>query len=185
MSLEKENNNVTEENQKQNQTPKINLSLDQINFLDIKEKITSPRSLKAIKTLGYDLNKLYFISFENYIKKHPELQKINQEFKEKRYNQFEQKRIKRINEAKNKREEIIEDEKNKKMLKSKSSSQFNISIENSIDSILKNEREKLNFLKNQQINEMINLIEFEFKVKEMKKKMKKKRNRKKKKKKKN
>ena len=66
MSLDKENNNVAEENQNKNNTPKINLSLDTITFLDIKEKITSPRSLKAIKILGYDLDKLYFISFEDF-----------------------------------------------------------------------------------------------------------------------
>ena len=53
------------------------------------------------------------------------------------------------------------------MLKSKSTSEYFTEQESTI---LKNEKEKLNNLKNQQIRELKNLIEFEFKVQEMRKK---------------
>ena len=161
---------------------KSNITLTTISFLDKKERITSPHSIEAINLLGYDIKQLYYISFEEYIKKHPELKNVSDELKEKRYNMYEEKRKKKINEAKMKREEIIENEKNKKLNKSKSTSQYFLEQESYI---LKNEREKLNVIKNQKISELRNLIEFEFKVKEMKKKTKIKLNYKKKKKKKN
>jgi hypothetical protein len=142
-------------------------SLDTITFLDKKEIISSPRSLEALGLLGYNIKKLYHISFESYIKNHPELKNFSQEIQERRYNHFEEIRLKKINEAKNKREELISIKKNKKMLKSKSTSEYFTEQESTI---LKNEKEKLNNLKNQQIRELKNLIEFEFKVQEMRKK---------------
>ena len=56
------------------------ISLDTITFLDKKEIISSPRSLEALGLLGYNIKKLYYISFESFIKNHPELKKFSQEF---------------------------------------------------------------------------------------------------------
>ena len=130
-----------ESKKKKNLNTISHISLDTITFLDKKEIISSPRSLEAIGLLGYNIKKLYHISFESYIKNHPELKNFSQELQERRYNHFEEIRLKKINEAKNKRDELISLKKNKKIYKSKSTSEYFSEQESTI---LKKEKDKLN-----------------------------------------
>ena len=50
---------------------------------------------------------------KEYIDNHPELKQASNEVQEKRYNHYEQRRIKSINEAKEMRQQLYEDEQNK------------------------------------------------------------------------
>ena len=112
-------------------------------------------------SLGLDIDSLYYITFEEYLKQHKELMNIDDDLKEKRYNHYEDKRQFRIKAAIKRREEIIrERNKSKKMIKSSSVSYI---LEQG-STLLNNEREKLRLLKNQQMTELKNIIEYEFKL---------------------
>ena len=72
-----------------------------------------------------------------------------------------------INEAINKRKEIIEEKKKTKKLQKSTSAAY---VLEQGSTMLKEEREKLRYLKNQQITELKNIIEYEFKLEEIRKK---------------
>ena len=139
-------------------------SLENVNFINPKEKINSPRSIEAIKLLGIEFSSLYFIPFETYISQHKELKSFTKELQERRYNHFESKRKIKIELAKEKRKELIE--KKSRMIKS-NSTQY---LKNINSTMINQEKERLILLKNQQISELKNRIEFEFKVEELRKK---------------
>ena len=71
----------------------------------------SPNSLEAIASLGIEEERLYYISFDDYIQQHPELKSVDRDLQERRYNHFEEKRKTFINEAIKRRREIIEEKK--------------------------------------------------------------------------
>ena len=118
-------------------------------------------------TLGIEEERLYYISFEEFLQAHPELKNVQKDLQERRYNHFEEKRKRFIEEAQKMRKQIIENKKSsKKLLKSTSAAYI---LEQG-STMLKEERDKLNYLKNQQISELKNIIEYEFKLEEIKKK---------------
>ena len=74
--------------------------------MDILSKY-SPRSKSAIELLGIDEKNLYYISFDEFVKSHPELIKYDQTYKLKMYNYMEEKRKKYIENAIQKRKQLI------------------------------------------------------------------------------
>ena len=145
------------------------VSLETVSFVDIKERINSPRSLEALGTLGIDVDKLYYMSFNDFIYRHPELRNISKDLQEKRYNHYESKRQTKIQRAKDKRQEIITymtTTNNNKRYRSKSVSDYH---KERASTMIKSEQEKLRLLKNQQIGELKNMIEFEYKMEEIRK----------------
>ena len=72
----------------------------------------SPRSKTAIELLGIEENILYYVSYDEFIKSHPELIGQDNNYKLKAYNRMENKRRKYIEEAINKRKELIDNSLN-------------------------------------------------------------------------
>lgn len=116
--------------------------------------------------LGITQHKLYYVSFDDYMYIHPELKHLSFDLKNRYFQNFEQKRLNRIGQIKNKRNELIEAAQTKAM-KSKSFSQNSAEV---TSTMIQSEKEKLNLLKKQQIGELKNIIEFEFKMEEIRRK---------------
>ena len=74
-----------------------------------KIRLTSPHSLLAIRLIGVTLDDLKYISLDDYIKKNPDIQNLEIELQEERYNHHEQNRLELINEAKKLREDLLKD----------------------------------------------------------------------------
>ena len=95
-------------------------------------------------TLGIEEERLYYVSFDEFLQTHPELKNVQKDLQERRYNHFEEKRKKFLEEAQKKRKQIMEHKKNnKKLLKSTSAAYI---LEQG-STMLKEEREKLKYLK--------------------------------------
>ena len=94
---------------------------------------------------------------KEYIDNHPELKQASNEVQEKRYNHYEQRRIKSINEAKEMRQQLYEDEQNKE-----ENNKEKEDIKGTQEEIIKKELEKLELIKKQQIGEIKNMIEYEY-----------------------
>lgn len=103
---------------------------------------------------------------KEYIDTHPELKKASTEVQEKRYNHYEQRRIKSINEAKEMRQQLYEDEQSK----AENKNQEKEDKQGTQEEIIKKELEKLELIKKQQIGEIKNMIEYEYNQKEAYKK---------------
>ena len=86
-----------------------NISLLNCNFNQKKIRLTSPHSLLAIRLIGVTLDDLRYISLDDYIKKNPDIQYLENELQEERYNHHEQNRLELINEAKKLREDLLQD----------------------------------------------------------------------------
>ena len=123
--------------------------------------------MEALGSLGIEEDRLYYLPFDEYIRTRPELKGATLDLQEKSYRHYEDKRKKLIEEAINKRKELIRIQKKYKLLY-KSSSAAYIMEQGSL--MLKEEREKLKFLKNQQITKLKNMIEYEYRIEELKKK---------------
>ena len=95
------------------------------------------------------------VSFEEYIKKNPELKRVDRDLQERKYIHYEEKRQKLIEEAKLKRKEIIKEKQNTKKVQKSTSAEY---ILEQGSTMLKGEREKLQNMKNQQIAELKNII---------------------------
>lgn len=80
-----------------------------MDFTDKNIRLNSPLSKKALSKLGLDENKLYEITKEEYIQRNKELEESPQEFINKRFNQFNIRRLNAIEEAKKLRNEMITD----------------------------------------------------------------------------
>ena len=83
-------------------------------FMDKNERINSPRSKRAIYILGIDEDSLYEITKEEYLEKNEELKDAPNVIKNKRYEEFNFRRLKIIEDARKLRNEIISDEKKQK-----------------------------------------------------------------------
>ena len=125
----------------------------------------SPRSKKAILSLGIDEKKLYQLSKKDYLATHPELKSVSTELQDKRYEHYNQKRQELINEAKETRNELIKMEEEQKS-KSQSKGNKSTSDEANGSTVIENERKKLEAMKKQQIGEIKNMIDYEIKLEE-------------------
>jgi len=71
-----------------------NNNLESVNFLKKKSRQLSPNSLEALASLGIEEERLYYVSFEEFLQKHPELKNVQKDLQERRYNHFEEKKKK-------------------------------------------------------------------------------------------
>ena len=75
--------------------------------------MNSPRSLEACRQLGINPQSLYFVKYKTYLKTNPEIIRLNDELKKKRFENINSYREEMIELVKQKREEIIKGEKEK------------------------------------------------------------------------
>ena len=125
--------------------------------------MNSPRSKEAIDLLGLEENMLYYITFPEYIKNHPELSKLDKDLQQKSYIHVENRRKKYIEALILKRKEIINDDNEKKNHLNKTTIIKN-SLELELSAKLKEEIQKFRFIKKQQKAELKNMIEHDFKI---------------------
>ena len=140
-------------------------TLETVDFTNKKIRINSPKSRKALLSLGLDEKELYEITMKEYIDSHPELKKASNEVQEKRYNHYNDRRLRSITEAKEMRQKIIEDENEEKNNEHEKEDK-----QGTQDEIIKKELEKLELIKKQQIGEIKNMIEYEYNQREAYKK---------------
>ena len=125
--------------------------------------MNSPRSKEAIKLLGLEEDMLYYIPFTEYLKNHPELSNLDKDLQQKKYNHVENRRKKYIEDLILKRRAIISDDNEKKNKINETLLNKN-SFELELSAKLQKDNQKLKFIKNQQISEIKNRIEYDFKL---------------------
>ena len=86
---------------------KEKISLENFNYKEKKQRLTSPLSIKACKLQGVTEEDLIFITFEEYIQMHPEWINLPKEFQQERYDNFEQNRKDLIETLKEIRNDLI------------------------------------------------------------------------------
>lgn len=86
---------------------KEKISLENFNYKEKKQRLTSPLSIKACKLQGVTEEDLIFITFEEYIQMHPEWINLSKEFQQERYDNFEQNRKDLIETLKEIRNDLI------------------------------------------------------------------------------
>ena len=89
------------------------ITLDSPEFLEKKQRLSSPRSIEACRLIGITPNELYPITLDEYINKHPDIKYMKQNLQEQRFNNFDKIRKENLEAAQSKRKEIIENEGNK------------------------------------------------------------------------
>ena len=85
------------------------ISLLNCNYMQKKVRINSPNSLLAIHLIGATLDDLRYLTFDEYIKNNPDIQYLEKELQEERYNHYERNRLDLIKEAKQIREDLQEE----------------------------------------------------------------------------
>lgn len=63
--------------------------------------------MEALKTLGFDVNKLYKMSLKEYINQNPDIRALGMDIQQRRYSHHEDKRLEKINRAIERRRQII------------------------------------------------------------------------------
>jgi hypothetical protein len=99
-----------EENKYQNENNLI--SLENCDYKSKTNRITSPRSIEAIESLGVNKKDLYQISFQKFKSQNSDVQELPKELQKFRYDSLENFRNKTINQVKEKRQNLIEEEEN-------------------------------------------------------------------------
>lgn len=122
------------------------ISIEDIDYNDKKIKITSPRSLKAMNNLGIKNSDLEYLTFEEYLNKHPELIADDKKMRKYKYDQIEIIRKNTIDQVREARRQIIEDDlyKNKRCLSSKVRTNIHLSQDD-----INNNNNNINDIKNQ------------------------------------
>ena len=85
------------------------ITLLNCNYMQKKVRINSPNSLLAIHLIGATLDDLRYLTFDEYIKNNPDIQYLEKELQEERYNHYERNRLDLIKEAKQIREDLQEE----------------------------------------------------------------------------
>ena len=143
--------------------------MDLLLFRDLYDFLFPVRKVSSLKAPF----KEYKLSKKEYIANHPELKAASNEVKNKHYEHYEQKRQDKIEEAKKRRDEIIKEEEEKnpeadENTETKGSSKKKKKQENE-STLIQKEKEKLEVMKKQQIGEIKNMIDFEYKMAELRK----------------
>jgi hypothetical protein len=151
------------------------INLEIANYNSKKVRVNSPRSLEAMGKLGYTLEELSYVSFKDYLIKHPELRALPKDVQKSRYDFLESKRQNKIDLAKQERQKILKEEDNRSdSLERKSGdlggSKFVTSQESQIGATaINNDLKALERLKKKQEMELLNMVQFELKAKLMQK----------------
>ena len=130
-----------------------------MDFTDKNIRLNSPLSKKALLKLGLDENKLYEITIGEYIQRNKELEDSPKELVDKRFYQFNTRRLNAIEEARKLRMEMIEDIEK---LKNKSKSSMDL-----LDYNENNNKEKIlfNVLPGSR-QQLKNMVQYELKQQE-------------------
>ena len=88
-------------------------SVDNVDFSSKSAIMNSPRSLEACKMLGVDPIEMYYIPFEEFKERNPDMKKLPSDLQQYRYDQFEKFRNETIAQVKEARQGIIDGEKEK------------------------------------------------------------------------
>merc|ERR1712151_208962 len=83
-------------------------SLENTDFTNRNIRLNSPRSIEALRSLGYEPEKLYKISLREFLKNYPDVRNMHPEIQMKRYNHKEELKRTKIKEAIERRKDIIE-----------------------------------------------------------------------------
>ena len=116
--------------------------------------------------LGLTEKDLYFNSFDQFVSQNNDIKSLDKEVQIYKYNKYEENRKKFIEEALKKRKEL-----KKKQIKDLKKSYSSSYILTQGEKLLRNEKIRLNFYKKQQIGELLNIIDREYKKDELKKKL--------------
>ena len=101
---------VNNEDKNQKNLNEKNISI--INLIKnpfIKKKIDSPRSLKSMKNLGYQMDEIYHISFPQFLDKNKEIKKLPEELQKNKYEFYEEYRKIKIGNIKIERDRLIQE----------------------------------------------------------------------------
>ena len=118
--------------------------------------------------MGLTERDLYYNSFEKFLSKNREIKSLDKEIQEFKYQKYEENRKKFIEEAKKTRKELKKKQKIQKNMKKSFSTSF---VQTQGEKKLKNEKVRLDFYQKQQIGELLNIIEREYKRTELEKKL--------------
>ena len=130
--------------------------------------MNSPRSLEACRQLGINPQSLYFVKYKTYLKTNPEIIRLNDELKKKRFGNINSYREEMIELVKQKREEIIKAQEkaetaeknvdnNKSPKKKKKLDALN--LEKMLAEMKKREERNIEKIKQKQKNEIFSQIE--------------------------
>ena len=132
---------------------KTKLSIEEIDFNNHNQILSSPRSLEACKQLGILPKELYFQSFNDYYLTHPEIMGLTKEIQKMRYDHVEKVRQNSIELIKEKRIEIIKDECKNQEEKIEENEKV-VTFEKQMNDIIKKEKQNIDKLKRRQKNEI-------------------------------
>ena len=118
--------------------------------------------------MGLTERDLYYNSFEKFLSKNREIKSLDKEIQEFKYQKYEENRKKFIEEAKKTRKELKKKQKIQKNMKKSFSTSF---VQTQGEKKLNNEKIRLDFYQKQQIGELLNIIEREYKRTELEKKL--------------
>lgn len=88
------------------------INLDNLDYNNWKQKLSSPRSIKACKRVGVEPRELFFMDFQTFKSVNPEVRNLNKEVQNLRYEHYEKLRQDTVNAVKEERQKIIEEQKN-------------------------------------------------------------------------
>ena len=156
-----------------------NISIENIKINQRKIRINSPRSLEAIKLLGYNVSQLEYLPFKDYIKLNPNLIAESKQMQQNHYDYIEKLRKERFIKIKKLREQLISEYS--QIIDKRSQSCYNLkkgfskSKRSKWDSessagdeafgftAIENEKKSLEKMKNKNEVEIMNKIQFELK----------------------
>jgi hypothetical protein len=173
------NNDFPNNHRKLHKTRSIsNISIENIKINQRKIRINSPRSLEAIKLLGYNVSQLEYLPFKDYIKLNPDLIAESKQMQQNHYDYIEKLRKERFNKIKVlrlqlKNEEVpLRDKRNQSCYNMKFNTAKNRKYDSNLlkqekDSFghtaIENEKKILERMRNKNETEIINKIQFELK----------------------
>jgi len=144
----------------------IQNNLSNTDFNNKANRIQSPRSKIVLQLLGLEENKLYKLSKKEYLEQHKELKSQKVEYQDKMYDHYEKRRQDNIELAIKRYKEVIKIG-NKS---TKSSKGFDNDDNLKENEAIQKELEKLEQYKKQQLDEIKNMIDYEYKLNETRKK---------------
>ena len=160
------------EDEKKN-TKNHNRNLTSIDNIDVnsstKFRITSPRSLSAMRKLGYENSELNFITYKEFLKRNPDLLGAKKEISKVGYEFYESKRQEKLEKLKNLRDEEIENEKNRNENSQTKNNNNLKNQENTQSTAIKNEMKAFERMKNKNEKDLIGMVQYELRREIMKK----------------
>ena len=156
-----------EEYKDQNENENNLISLDNCDYKSKSNRITSPRSIEAIESLGVNKKDLYQISFQKFKSQNSDVQELPKELQKFRYNALENFRNKTINQVKEKRQNIIEEEENNninnKYNSNEKENKNKTKLDPKMEKLLEEQKANIQKIKNKQKYDIEQIIEAQLK----------------------